>query len=163
MKKITTKLLKKQNDGFTLIELLVVIMIIGILVSIALPTFLSQVGKAKGVDAIVKLDHLGKSQSSYYAENTKFTGDFNALNFNTPTEDENYHYEILPNNSSFNGAIHVAIAKNRRLKSYVNVVYLKDGQPLMCRTVEVPLSWPINLFELLQILNDVKSNPGNYC
>lgn len=162
MNKITA-LLKKQNKGFTLIELLVVIMIIGILVSIALPTFLSQVGKAKGVDAIVKLDHLGKSQSAYYVENTKFTGDFNALNFNAPTEDENYRYEILPDNSSFNGAIHVAIAKNRSLKSYVNVVYLKDGLPQPCRTVKVPLSWPINLFELFQLLNDVKSNPGNYC
>lgn len=163
MKKITAKWLKKQNDGFTLIELLVVIMIIGILVGIALPSFLSQVGKAKGVDAIVKLDNLGKSQYSYYGENTEFTRDFNALNFTAATDNENYHYEILADNSSLNGAIHAAIAKNRRLKSYINVVYLKDGQPLMCKTVEVPLSWPINLFELFQLLNDVKSNPGKYC
>lgn len=163
MNKITAKLLKKQNQGFTLIELLVVIMIIGILVSIALPSFFNQVDKAKEIEAIVKLDNLGKSQYSYYPENTKFTGDFNALNFNAPTEDENYHYEILPDNSSFNGAIHAAIAKKRGLKSYVNVVYLKDGQPQPCRTVKVRLSWPINFGELLQLLNDVKSNPGDYC
>ncbi|MBC6478701.1 MAG: type II secretion system protein [Hormoscilla sp. GM7CHS1pb] len=48
------------------VELLVVIAIIGILSGIALPTFLSIVGKAKEVEATINMGNLSKSQKIYY-------------------------------------------------------------------------------------------------
>jgi type IV pilus assembly protein PilA len=46
------------EKGFTLVELMIVIVIVGILSSVALPTFLSQRDKAKGTECVTKLGAL---------------------------------------------------------------------------------------------------------
>jgi type IV pilus assembly protein PilA len=60
---------KKNNEGFTLIELLVVIIIVGVLAAIALPSFLNQIGKARGSEAKSNLGTINRSQQSYRLEN----------------------------------------------------------------------------------------------
>jgi type IV pilus assembly protein PilA len=63
---------KKGNEGFTLIELLVVIIIVGVLAAIALPSFLNQIGKARGSEAKSTLGTVNRSQQAYRLENGQF-------------------------------------------------------------------------------------------
>ncbi len=63
---------KKGNEGFTLIELLVVIIIVGVLAAIALPSFLNQIGKARGSEAKSTLGTVNRAQQSYRLENGTF-------------------------------------------------------------------------------------------
>jgi type IV pilus assembly protein PilA len=62
----------KGNEGFTLIELLVVIIIVGVLAAIALPSFLNQIGKARGSEAKSNLGVINRAQQSYRLENSTF-------------------------------------------------------------------------------------------
>jgi prepilin-type N-terminal cleavage/methylation domain-containing protein len=56
------------DDGFTLIELLVVMIIIGVLVAIAIPVFLSQRAKAHDTSTKADVNHLGKEVATYFVD-----------------------------------------------------------------------------------------------
>ena len=73
--KIGLAILKKLNldkredlNGFTLIELIVVVMIIGILSSIAVPSFLGSADKAKQKEASIAMGSFLKAAQAYYTE-----------------------------------------------------------------------------------------------
>jgi type IV pilus assembly protein PilA len=69
----------KGNEGFTLIELLVVIIIVGVLAAIALPSFLNQIGKARGSEAKSNLGTINRAQQSYRLENSTFAAGVTSL------------------------------------------------------------------------------------
>jgi len=66
------KALRNRNAGFTLIELMVVVAIIGVLVAIAVPSFLRYQLRAKRSEAYANLEAIAKSETSYYATNGLF-------------------------------------------------------------------------------------------
>lgn len=70
---------KKGNEGFTLIELLVVIIIVGVLAAIALPSFLNQIGKARGSEAKSNLGVVNRAQQAYRLENSTFATAISSL------------------------------------------------------------------------------------
>ncbi len=59
------------DSGFTLVELIVVVMIIGILSSIAIPSFMSAGDKAKQQEASTLVASYIKAAQAYYTENSE--------------------------------------------------------------------------------------------
>jgi type IV pilus assembly protein PilA len=85
-------------NGFTLIELLVVMIIVGILASIALPSFLSQTFRARNTEAQSYVSTLLQAQQLYRADNNGYASTIDELNASIPEETDNFTYVISNNN-----------------------------------------------------------------
>ena len=96
MRTITTK----KISSFNLQETLIVLAIIGILLLIALPNLMHLISKAKSIEAQTQLKAIYNSEKQYYFMYSKYSSDFNELDFETPKTvkqngSANYEYEII--------------------------------------------------------------------
>jgi type IV pilus assembly protein PilA len=107
---------KKGNEGFTLIELLVVIIIVGVLAAIALPSFLNQIGKARGSEAKSNLGTINRAQQSYRLENQTFADDYPKLD--AQIVPKFYAYDTTTTDKYTSKTIATPQAANNDLKSY---------------------------------------------
>ena len=90
---------KKKVNAYNLQELLVVLVIIGILILIAMPSFMGVINKAKSIEAQQSLKTIQNLQKSYFYLNNTYSLDFNAIDFIPPKKSTeggtaNYSYEI---------------------------------------------------------------------
>lgn len=108
-------------QGFTLIELIVVIVILGILASLAIPTFLNQTFKAKQTEAKVYVSAINTAQKAYFTEKTTLAPNLAALALDILPNTENYNYTV---STAPQSAIADAAAVKPRLKAYVGQVYM---------------------------------------
>jgi type IV pilus assembly protein PilA len=86
-----------SNGGFTLIELLVSVIIIGVLASIALPSYLNQAAKARASEAKAVLGAINRVQQSYRWERGVFSDDIAKLDLKM--NGKFYSYAIASGNA----------------------------------------------------------------
>jgi type IV pilus assembly protein PilA len=105
-----------SNDGFTLIELLVTIIIVGVLSTLALPSYLNQVAKARSSEAKSSIGAINRSQQSYRNENKAFASTLADLDIRL--SGKYYSYTISSANSSSATVATTLTALTPNLKTY---------------------------------------------
>ena len=108
-----TFLITKKVDAYNLQELLITLVIFGILILIALPNLMPIISKTKSIEAQNQLKHLFTLQKNHFYMYSKYSNDFNTLDFIPPKTVQqggsaNYNYEIIE--SSNNTFVAKAIA-----------------------------------------------------
>lgn len=80
----------QDKTGFTLIELLVVIIIISILVTIALPSFVRQSNRARATEGNLNVASINRGQALHYQQQLRFAVNLSALDVNIVPKYYNY-------------------------------------------------------------------------
>ena len=106
-----TNIHKKRLGGFTLSELLMVLSIMGILILLALPSFMPLISKTKQIEAKLQLKHVLQLEKSYYFMNSKYSGSFNEIGYEASklvSEGGNANYKIEVSDASNKGFVAIA-------------------------------------------------------
>lgn len=75
-----------KQHGFTLIELMIAVVILGIIASIALPSYFEHVKRTARSEAITSLLDAANKQEQFFVDNRQYTTNLANLGVVTPTE-----------------------------------------------------------------------------
>lgn len=112
---------RRCRAGFTLIELMVALAVTGILLAVALPSFMDSIRKGRRSEAFAALSALQLAQERWRSNNALYTQNLSDLSLTSPTGPGGY-YELTVVGSTATATGYVATA-NGRVSSQVN-----DGQ-----------------------------------
>jgi len=83
--------LQARHGGFTMVELLVAVAIIGLLASIAFPSYLEYVKKGRRAAAQSHLMDVAQHQQQYLLDTRTYAADLASLNLTTPSDVSSYY------------------------------------------------------------------------
>lgn len=83
------------KHGFTLVELMIAVAIVGILASIAYPSYQDSVNRSRRAEGMTELVRIANLQEQYYSDNRTYTTDMAKLGLGAdPYVTENGYYSI---------------------------------------------------------------------
>lgn len=83
--------LNRVQKGFTLIELMVVVAIVGILASVAYPSYVDHVRKGRRAEAQATLMDISLKQGQYFVQRKAYAADATELGITIPTSVSSYY------------------------------------------------------------------------
>ncbi len=104
-------------------EMLIVLAIIGILLLLALPNLMPLITKAKSVEAQVQLKAIYNAQSTYRYMYSKYSSDFNELDFEAP--------KTIKENGTANYVYQIISADNAAFKARAEAITDFDGDGIL--------------------------------
>jgi len=119
---------RRRRNGFTLLELVLVVMIIGILSAMAAYSYRFVINKARMTQAKTVLQHLSRTETVYFSNNSRYTEDLGQLDFN-PTKYDYYKVSVTVDNTGLNYS-GTAIGVGLMAGDCWTIV--KDGAPVQC-------------------------------
>lgn len=125
--------LPKNHQGFTLLELMIVMVVTSILVLVALPNMMSQIGKARESEAKMALSTIGLAQQTYFFEKQSFSDQLERLDM---TVNNGYYSYPEPELLSPFVVKHQAVpfdAANRNIRHYSMGVYYNTDRSYTVR------------------------------
>ncbi len=82
---------RPRHRGFTLVELMITVVVLGVIVAVALPSFMDSIRKGRRSEAFAALSALQQAQERYRSNNPSYADTLAKVSIATPTAPGGYY------------------------------------------------------------------------